>query len=478
MAFVPKCTADIFVSYAHADDEGTTPWSARLITALEREIRKRLGTEIGSELIVWRDTKGIRLGDNWVSALDDVIRGAATFLALVSPNYMTSRVCSQERETFLRAFDERDPDTALRLLAQSRRFLKLIRLPLEADEHLRFLSNVQHVDLYESDPQAVAGELQPDSEAFRRRILECATAIKDILIGLRRGRERVFVAWPAEDCGEKWKSVQAELKRQGYDVQPPGRVDHFVSDDLLQDRMKGARVSLHLIGAQYSSTAQRQIQVSAHLKLRQVFWLCAGADQTADERQRQLISHIRDGKANQDLDLPAGYTLLEALSLETLCENVLAALRQPSPQPFAGEGPDQPSVYICCDQTTATDYSFAERLRVEIAETAKATVLLPPDDPAARRPHHKECLRRCDGVLVYSEAAPREWLAQVLEDVAYADKAFQRRPLRAKALLTPDVTPWLSYPIIPIIRRPRFTIGDLQEFLNPLREDPALGIRA
>jgi TIR domain len=484
MAYVPKCEADIFVSYAHADDADAPPgatrvsWSELLITELEREIRKRLGREVGSDFKVWRDTTGIRLGDNWRTELEDAIKGSATFLALVSPNYMTSIVCSQERETFLRVFDDRDPQAALELLAQSKRFIKLIRLPLDGNEHLKFLPDLHHLELYERDPRGVAGEMLPASDAFRRRILEGATAIKDILQALRRQREKVFIAWPADDCEPYWKSVRLELSRQGYDVQPPGRIDDLMSDDQLRDKMGDARLSIHLLGAAYNGGAERQIRIAAELELRQFFWLAREALTTTDERQRRLIKNLQNGKLNQGVELPMGWSLLESGSLQSLYGDVLAVLKQPYPSRVPSRPADEVSMYLCCDRTTSDDASFADRLRGDIQHSAGLAVLLPPDDPAERKSHHERTLKSCDSVLVYGGAAPREWLGQVVEDVTYAESSFQRRPLRAKALLTPDISPWSSYPLRMIACKPQFSLEDLQPFLDSVRQGAPPGGRA
>jgi hypothetical protein len=476
MAYVPQYEADIFVSYAHADDGGV-PWSKLLIAGLELEVRKRLGGELGRELQVWLDENDIRLADNWVDRLEGAIAGTATFLALVSPNYMYSDVCSREREAFLKVFD-RDPQVALPLLARSRRFFKLIRLPLDNDEHMRFLPDVQHEIFYEGDAKSVASEMSPTSEAFRSRVLKCAIAIKDVLQGLRRQREKVFVASPADDCEVHWRSVQSELKRQGYDVHPPSRIDGTLSDELVRGRMEGSKLSIHLLGARYRDVAERQVRIAAELGLRQFIWLSKDAQVTTDERQKQLLKHLRDGRVDRSRDLPEGFSLLESGSLQSLYEDVLGALKQADRSRVAAAASDTPSVYLCCDRTTSTDASFALRLGGDIRETEGVDVHLPAEEASERRQHHERCLQQCDGVLVYSEAAPREWLSQVVEDVTYAENAFQRQPLRAKALLTPDVAPWTSYPLRPIAKKPQFVLSDLRPFLDSLRQPPSLGARA
>ena len=466
MAYVPQCSADVFVSYAHADDASQASWVEALVNELEREVRKRLGAGIGSEARIWRDTERIRIGDNWPDALSDAVKGAATFLAVVSPNYMASRVCAEERGTFLDTFDA-DKDTALRLLVDSKRFLKLVRLPLA--NNVSFLGAVQHLNFYQRDRSGVDVEFAPMSDEFRRGVVECATALRDILQAMRRRRERVFVAWPAADGQADWQTVQTEFKSHGYAVQPDSPIDEFLADSQVQDSMRDARVSIHLLGADYDQATERQIKLAAALNLRLFLWVSPQCAATTDERQRVLVKRLANGSVDGKNALPVGWTLVQSASLPTLCENVHAALKQPAVAPITRRADAKSSIYLLCDPTTDPDATFARRLSDQIQDQENLVVLLPPANPDDRRLRHQASLRECDGVLVYSDSAPRDWLQFAVEDVTHAEAAIQREPLRSKALLTPDPAPWRSYPIRLIPRKSEFKLTDLEPFLAPLR---------
>jgi hypothetical protein len=466
MAYVPQCSADVFVSYAHADDASQASWVEALVNELEREVRKRLGAGIGSEARIWRDTERIRVGDNWPATLSDAVKGAATFLAVVSPNYMTSRVCAEERRTFLGTFDA-DKDTALRLLVDSKRFLKLIRLP--PANNVTILDAVQHLDFYQRDRSGVDVEFAPMSDEFRRGVVACATALRDILQAMRRRREKVFVAWAAADCQSEWQAVQKEFKAHGYDVQPDSPIDEFLADGQVQDSMRDARVSIHLLGGEYDPATERQIRLAAELELRLFFWVSPRFATTTDERQRLLVQRLSNGSVDGTIKLPAGWTLVQSASLPTLCEDVRGALKQPVVAPATRRADAKSSIYLLCDPTTDPDATFAKRLGDQIQTQEDLAVLLPPANPDDRKLRHQALLRECDGILVYSDSAPRDWLRFAVEDVTHAEAAIQREPLRSKALLTPDPAPWRSYPIRLIPRKSEFTLTDLEPFLAPLR---------
>ena len=44
MAYVPGYDHDVFVSYAHLDNQGDGAWVSTLVRHLDTEIRQRLGT--------------------------------------------------------------------------------------------------------------------------------------------------------------------------------------------------------------------------------------------------------------------------------------------------------------------------------------------------------------------------------------------------------------------------------------------------
>ena len=52
MAFITQCDQDVFVSYAHLDNQGESPWVTTLVRHMETEVRQRLGTK---ELRIWID---------------------------------------------------------------------------------------------------------------------------------------------------------------------------------------------------------------------------------------------------------------------------------------------------------------------------------------------------------------------------------------------------------------------------------------
>src|ERR1700710_2460893 len=97
MAYVPDYDHDVFVSYAHLDNEGELPWVSALVHDLTIRIPERLGTK---GVHIWRDD---RLEGNrpFTPEILQAIQRAATLLIVMSPGYVKSQWCTRERNSFL-----------------------------------------------------------------------------------------------------------------------------------------------------------------------------------------------------------------------------------------------------------------------------------------------------------------------------------------------------------------------------------------
>jgi hypothetical protein len=77
-------------------------------------------------------------------------------------------------------------------------------------------------------------------------------------------------------------------------------------------------------------------------------------------------------------------------------------------------------------------------------------------------------MKECDGVLLYRNSAPMEWLMQQTPNVLFAEQILQRPPLLSRAFLLDDPSALKNLPNV-IRRAENFQLGDLDAFLEPLR---------
>jgi hypothetical protein len=82
MAFVSDCDQDVFVSYAHLDNQGESAWVSTLVRHLDTEVRQRLGTK---DLRIWID-HSIDGNRPLTAEIIQVIQRSAILLVVMSPS--------------------------------------------------------------------------------------------------------------------------------------------------------------------------------------------------------------------------------------------------------------------------------------------------------------------------------------------------------------------------------------------------------
>jgi TIR domain len=97
MAYVPDYDHDVFVSYAHLDDQGESAWVTNLVRHLDTEVRQRLGTK---DLRIWID-HNVDGNRPLTPDIMQAIRRSATLFVIMSPSYIASEWCVSERNAFL-----------------------------------------------------------------------------------------------------------------------------------------------------------------------------------------------------------------------------------------------------------------------------------------------------------------------------------------------------------------------------------------
>lgn len=105
MAYVPGFEHDVFISYAHADNDplvGKEGYISIFTQILEKRLRAKL-----SNPTVWRDRQKLVGNASLTDQLLQALRQSATLLVIVSPAYLRSEWCGKERENFVRIIRER-----------------------------------------------------------------------------------------------------------------------------------------------------------------------------------------------------------------------------------------------------------------------------------------------------------------------------------------------------------------------------------
>lgn len=223
MAFVPGFEHDVFISYAHFDNEPDTQdirWVSRFQADLKVALRQRLGVEPN----IFFDNRSLQ--NQFLDELMENARGAAAFVAIMSPSYMKRPWTIKELE----AFSESDN-------AQNR-LVPVELLPvLESECHPRLLQ-VKRAPFYWKDPQEedIALKLTPkfSPEKYEQRLQGLAHRMEALLRSIH-GRapkaadvkgplsgETILLAQVTNDLYDERDQVVAYLTQFGAKILPEG----------------------------------------------------------------------------------------------------------------------------------------------------------------------------------------------------------------------------------------------------------------
>jgi hypothetical protein len=97
-AFLPEFSHDIFISYAHVDNEPDRPGSEGWVDNFDKLLRGTLFKKLGAEAKIWIDRTDLKKSDKISPTISFAVDSSALFVILLSNRYLQSESCLQEAE--------------------------------------------------------------------------------------------------------------------------------------------------------------------------------------------------------------------------------------------------------------------------------------------------------------------------------------------------------------------------------------------
>jgi hypothetical protein len=116
MSAVPRFAHDVFVSYAHADNQLVAGAKIGFVSQLVADLRTEVGRKVGVSLDMWWDH--YKLPGN-VSVTPEIVRAAgdcAAIIVVVSPAYLRSEWCKDELRVFFDHLHARQNSLSVRFI--------------------------------------------------------------------------------------------------------------------------------------------------------------------------------------------------------------------------------------------------------------------------------------------------------------------------------------------------------------------------
>lgn len=468
MVSTPEFESDLFVSYAHIDDQALTEGEKGWISTFHRALEIRLGQLLGKQPRIFRDPK-LQGNDYFGDRLVGSLPKTAALVSVLSPRYVRSDWCLREVEEFCKA----SVGTGGLRVADKARVFKVVKTPVPLDQHPAALQELLGYEFYTVEretgrPRELNHQADPEMQRqYWTRLDDLAHDISELLSLLQsnlpfpaggphppeaEAKGLIYLAETSFDLKEKRDAIKRELQGYGYAVLPDRPLPLFGPDceAMVSEQLARCRMSVHLIGQNYgvvpegSTTSlvamQNELAVERSGQasgdgFSRLIWLPPGLTGLAgiDERQQRFIDHLQtDSRLQKGADL-----------LETSIEDFKSALHQrlqpppaPSPRREAeaaldpGDGPAR--VYLICDQrdmdavVPLEDHLFAQGCEV----------ILPAfdGDEAQVRRDHEESLALCDAALLYYGAGSELWLRQKLRELQKAAACGRPGPIATRAV--------------------------------------------
>ena len=200
MAYLSGFANDIFISYAHRDNEllgSQRGW----VDVFSEALGVRLGQLLGERPRIWRNSK-LSGNDIFADETANAISNSAILLCLVSPSYVKSEWCLRELETFLYSYNLRGPYEAA---DSSLSVFKLVVSPVPYSQQPQELERLLGFEFFSMDPATgIAHQLRQASGketelAFWDRLNRVAHEIAEKLSELSVSRDsRPGLTQPSE----------------------------------------------------------------------------------------------------------------------------------------------------------------------------------------------------------------------------------------------------------------------------------------
>jgi hypothetical protein len=407
MAFVPGHKHDLFLSYAHAE----AAWVEVFRKALCAEFQVRAGEQV----TVWQDSRDLRVGQKWASEIEEGIRNAAAFLAIVSPCYLNSPWCRQERAIVLEKKLE-----ALKV-DSFYRFLKIIKTPGPGNAHEEMLGVLQDIRFF----NPANGYEHPESSAeFTAMIRAIVRHIRELLTFMSNKGQELYIAPGAIEMHKEREELKRELKDRGFTMQPEVLLGSEFGKGPILKAMDKVSHAIFVLGGVYDEFTAEQIEAAQELGKPVVFWIQPGTG------QRDMLARIHDLP-----ELPAGSEVLGGRSIREMIAQLLGKLKPRETIEPAARSSGISRVYVNYDTTLPEDSRIGARIADVVRDRNLEAV------QSGRDGDHDRLMRISNGVLLLRAAHPNpdQWLQFNAMELALAGQIFEKKPdFAAKALLVAD----------------------------------------
>jgi hypothetical protein len=466
---------DVFISYAHNDNvasEGKYGWVDSFHIALYQYLTGKLG--LGRKAKIWRDRTG--LGGNALlnEALANGVNNSLIFIPILSPNFLASKYCAQELQTFLK-----QPNV---VQGHETRLFPVAKLPIGAPPapidgsliKFMFFSEDDFGELSEIDPSfgdefrnkfnQKVNDLAREIAAFIGRNLPLPPVIQPVVVNARvSGGQvkspaiqndpaacvpKIYLAEPSPDLFDKYLEIKRDLEERRehgalkfeFLPQPlpedpiqiaekPDEAEDYKK--FVRNEAKDCRLSIHLIGKKHNNAPFGSNQSYLELAMNtaaerdgepnfnRLVWIPKNIfpeeemQAGGSERHKAFVAGIRQNGVSGDGLMQDSFEKFKSRIIEMIENKPKVLLPLP---------PNESWFYVLCDKSDLETVRKVEDLlqNNKYAIFSSADYLedaLGGESDVNVFETHNEYLTRCNAVLIFWDKARIPWVRKNVFDL-------------------------------------------------------------
>jgi hypothetical protein len=406
---------EVFVSYAHADDEvpigADRGWVTTLVGELSKILRRTLGSA-GAR--IWMDHQ-LAASEHIDEVLLRSVRSSRTLLLVMSPAYQRSAWCMRELGNFIDASAADGPDNGIFIVETEPVDRDYWHPAIQPLKSIRFWDRAFH----DRAPRLLGYPVPKLDEhsPYWLGVNELAHLIADRLQRPAAPRPVVWIGEPTDDLLEQRDSLAATLRQHGFEPVPSApysRQTESAFNTAVRTDLERAVALVQLFGPRAGRKPSWSAAPDSVLQAR--------AAQLAHQarhipyfrwRPREVVlSRIKDATYR---DLLTG---METSSIEEFKQRVIRALTEPRrAKPMraltTSPGPPHHAPYILVN-ADVVDRDLAHRVRDSLqqlgAHVAVAPEPTPEQTPQDIRLAQEEQLHTCHGVVLVYGRTRAAWV--------------------------------------------------------------------
>ena len=435
MAYLPNVEHDVFISYAHIDNE---PWMSERgwVDNFHEALERRLNQYLGAQAMVWRDAR-LQGNDDFSDQLMERLHKVGCVVSVLSPRYMQSEWCLREANSFLSIND------GARVGNRSRLF-KVQKTPVELNDQPQDLQRLLGYDFFavdEASGRPAEYSQSTGNEADQRywmRLDGLAYDLSQILIELKEKgtsctnsddpqssehQPTVYLATTTRDLQDEYQRIRRACMQNGYHVLPGQSLPAYADEieESVSANVEQAQLTVHMVGEHYGlipeESEQSIIEIQnriaaeqAKTSLKRLIWIPPNLS-VKSERQDSFIQSLRTNE-----DAQRGADVIES-DLNELREMIVKRLTPETKtnDSVSGGGALPETVYLLYDEV---DEDIARAYDDTLYDAGcEITVPLFSGDEAQREADHIETLKSCDAAIVVFANADEAWFRGVVRSI-------------------------------------------------------------